>query len=130
MAALIMEEALAVGDEGLEVPDPRAVDGGIVDLVQDAGGDGEPDRAARRVRRADRVLRALRPSRCDAGGGAEGALRGAKDRHVLCAGLPVDGPCVRTGSAPGAQGPGRGIAGRKRIDEHLVDLILGSGWSL
>src|SRR2546425_8953376 len=129
MAALIMEEALAVGDEVLEVPDLRAVDGGIVDPVQDAGGDGEPDRAARRVRRADRVLRALRPSRYDAGG-AEGALRGAKDRHVLCARLPVDGPCVRTGRAPGAQGPGRGIAGRKRIDEHLGDLVLGPGWSL
>src|SRR5713101_4521665 len=99
MAALIMEETLAVGDEVLEVPDLRAVDGGVVDLVQDAGGDGEPDRAARRVRRADRVLRALRPSRCDARG-AEGALRGAKDRHVLCAGLPVDGRSVRTGRAP------------------------------
>src|SRR5713101_6255292 len=114
MAALVMKETLAVGDEVLEVPDLRAVDGGVVDLVQDAGGDGEPDGAARGVRRSDCVLRALRPSRGDTGG-AEGALRGAEDRHVLCPGLPVDGRSVRTGRAPGAQGPGRWIAGRKRI---------------
>src|SRR2546425_12890973 len=81
MAALVMEEALAVGDEVLQVPDLRAVDGGIVDLVQDAGGDGDPDRAVRRVRRPDRVLRALRPSRRDAGR-AEGALRSSERRHV------------------------------------------------
>src|SRR2546426_7862593 len=105
MAALIMEEALAVGDEVLEVPDPRAVDGGIVDLVQDAGGDGEPDRAARRVCRPDRVLRALGPSGGDAGG-AKGALRSSEDCHVPPPATARAPPRrVRGRSLPEAGGP-------------------------
>jgi hypothetical protein len=84
VAPLVVEERLAVGHEVLQVADLRAVDGGIVDLVQDAGGYGEPHRAAGRVRRADRVLRALRPARGDAGG-AEGASdrRGRRPRSAV-----------------------------------------------
>src|SRR6185369_12203010 len=77
---LVVKEGLAVGHQILEVPDLRTVDGGMVDLVQDAGGDGEPDRATGRVRRSYRVLRALGPSGRDPGR-AEGARRGADDRH-------------------------------------------------
>src|SRR5437899_12907796 len=121
MAALIMEEALAVGDEVLEVPDPRAVDGGIVDLVQDAGGDGEPDRAARRVRRADRVLRALRPSRCDAGGTPKArfaARRIGMSYAPACRSMgPASGPAVPP--APRVQGGGS-LAGKESMSTSSI----------
>ena len=81
MAALVMEEALAVGHQVLEVANLRAVDGGIVDLVQHAGRDGEPDRTTGRVRRADRVLSALGPSWCDPRS-AERTLDGVNDHDV------------------------------------------------
>src|SRR5437016_12224654 len=81
---------------------------GIVDLVQDAGGDGEPDRTARRVRRADRVLRALRPSRCDAGGTPKArfaARRIGMSYAPACRSMgPASGPAVPP--APRVQGGG------------------------
>src|SRR5207245_9666173 len=92
--------------EVLGVGDLRAVAGGVGALGQDARGDGDPAGAARGVRRSDRVLRALRPSRRDAGG-AEGALCRSEDRHVLpplpCAGAHFAHTCTRggTGYSPG-----------------------------
>ena len=42
MAAFLVEEGLAVGDEELEVADLGLIDGGEINLVEDAGGGGEP----------------------------------------------------------------------------------------
>src|SRR5262249_27953287 len=81
MAALVVEELLAIGHQVLQVTDLRPIDRRVVDLVQNARGYREPDRAARRVRRPDRVLRALRPSRRDARG-AERPLSRPRDLHA------------------------------------------------
>jgi hypothetical protein len=42
IAAFFVEEGLAVGDEELEVADLRLIDGGEINLVDDADGGGEP----------------------------------------------------------------------------------------
>ena len=49
VALLFMGKGLAVGDQELHVPDLGAVDGGVVDLVQDAMGTGKPHPAGGRV---------------------------------------------------------------------------------
>ncbi len=45
VALLFVEEGLAVGDQKLHVADLGAVDGGVVDLVEDSVRAGEPDPA-------------------------------------------------------------------------------------
>src|SRR5277367_1015274 len=67
IAALLVEEVLAVGDEELEVADLRLVDSGKINPVEHAGGSREPQAAGRRVCRAHGVLGAASPSRRDAG---------------------------------------------------------------
>ena len=42
-ATFVAEESFPVGDEVLQIADLRPIDGRIVDLVQDALGDGKPD---------------------------------------------------------------------------------------
>ena len=68
IAAFLVEESLAVGDEKLEVADLRLIDRRKINLVQDAGRGREPQPARRRIRRANCVLGAAGPSRRDAGG--------------------------------------------------------------
>ena len=67
VAAFFMEESLAIGDEELHVADLRAVDGGAVNLVEDAVRDGEPDFAGGGVGGADGVFGAGGPSGFEAG---------------------------------------------------------------
>src|ERR1700683_4142945 len=69
MAAFLVEEGLAVGDEELEVADLRLIDPRKINLVEDAGRGREPKAARRRVRGADRVLGAVGPSWRGGGGG-------------------------------------------------------------
>jgi len=54
--AFIAEEGFPVGDEVLQIADLWPIDGRIVDLVQDALGDGEPDPAQSRVSGAHPVF--------------------------------------------------------------------------
>ena len=63
IALLLVEEALAVRDEVAEVPDLGRVDGGEVDLVEDAVREGEPHAAGGAVGRAHPLLAAARPAR-------------------------------------------------------------------
>src|SRR5512146_1904384 len=67
VALRLVEERRAVGHQELEVPRLRVVDRGVVDLVEDAVGQGEPDGGGRRVRRPDPLLGARRPPRGDPG---------------------------------------------------------------
>ena len=63
VALLLGEEAIAVGDDQAEVARARLIDARIVDLVQDAVAEREPDAADRRQRGADAALRAGGPAR-------------------------------------------------------------------
>ena len=65
--AFVVKEGFAVGDEVLEVADLRPVNGRVVDLVENAFGNGEPDPAQSRVSGPYPVLVAARPARFDAG---------------------------------------------------------------
>src|ERR1700737_4036765 len=60
--ALVMEESFAVGDEKLEIAQLGTIDRGIVNLVQDAAGEGVPDPAGRRISGADGFFGAARPA--------------------------------------------------------------------
>ena len=61
-----MDEGLAVGEEELHVADLRAVDGGVIDLVEDAVGAGKPDAAGGGVGGADGVFNTGGPARLEA----------------------------------------------------------------
>ena len=65
VALLLVEEGLAVGDQELHVPRLRAVDGRIVDFVEDSVREGEPDAAGRVVSGADALLAAGGPAWLD-----------------------------------------------------------------
>jgi len=56
VALFFVDEAGAIGDQQLHVASLGMVDGGVVDLVEDAVGDGEPDAAGGGVGRADGVF--------------------------------------------------------------------------
>jgi len=64
ISLLLEEEAVFGGDEETEIADACEIDAGVVDLVEDAVADREPDSAA--ARRADSRLRAGCPSGWDA----------------------------------------------------------------
>ena len=107
------EEAVVVGDDESEVADAGLVDPRIVDFVEDAVADGEPDATGVGERRADSALGARGPSRpnswrsgrlnhrfspCRTGGHI---MRGTPVRHADC--VP---PHCRAGSAtPPAASP-------------------------
>ncbi len=74
IAALLVEKRLTVGDEELHVANLRAVDGGVIDFVEDAVGDSEPDFAGRGVGGADGVFGAGGPARLEAGRAKGGAI--------------------------------------------------------
>ena len=63
--AFVAEEGFPVGDEILQVAYLRPINGRVVDLVQDAFGDGKPDPAQSRVSGPHSVLVAARPARFD-----------------------------------------------------------------
>ena len=63
---LLVKEAFSIGDQELQVPDLRMVDRGVIDFVQDAVREREPDAARIRVRGADPFLRARGPARRNA----------------------------------------------------------------
>src|SRR5580704_6767641 len=84
MAAFLVEEGLAVGNQKLEVADLRLIDSRKIKLVEDAGRGGEPQSACRRVCGTDHVLGAAGPSRRDAGcAGGDGGC------HDSCHGVSV-----------------------------------------
>jgi len=62
VALLFVNEASAVRDEQFHVSGLRMVNGGVVNLVEDAVRDGEPDAAGRGVCSAYRVLDAGSPA--------------------------------------------------------------------
>ena len=62
IALLLGEETLSVRDDQAEVADAGLIDARIVDLVENAVADGEPDAARFRERRADPALGARGPS--------------------------------------------------------------------
>ena len=72
IALLLGEEALPVGDDEAEIPRARVIDARIVDLVQDAVAEREPDLALRGESRAHAALRARGPARRDPGGSRGG----------------------------------------------------------
>ena len=76
--ALALEKARAIGDEELEHPEIRAVDGWIVRLGQNAVAEREPDLRDRRECGADALFVAVRPRRLRAGatGGERWRLAG------------------------------------------------------
>lgn len=78
--ALGAEERLAVSDEVLEVPNPRSVNGRVIDLVEDAFGNSEPDPAQGRVDRAYHIFIAARPAGLDPGA-APGRMLLQQGRH-------------------------------------------------
>ena len=106
VAALVMEEVLTVGHQVLQVADLRSIDGGVVDLVQDAGGDREPDAAASGVCRPDGVLGALGPSWCDPGGTERPPCR-TNDRHSRLSLTRTGRGRARWGLRPGGAGDHR-----------------------
>ena len=57
------EEARAVGDDQAEVANAGLIDSRVVDFIEDAVADGEPDPARVGQSRADPALRARRPAR-------------------------------------------------------------------
>jgi hypothetical protein len=65
MALLLMEEAIPVREEELEIPELRPVDGRVVDLGDDPVPDGEPEPAGTGVGRADTVFCGMGPARRD-----------------------------------------------------------------
>ena len=69
-----MEEGLAVGEEQLHVAGLRAIDGGVVDLVEGAVGDGEPDAAGGGVGGGDGIFSAGGPAGFEAGSSEGGAV--------------------------------------------------------
>ena len=62
----VAEEGFSVGDQILQIADLRPIDGRVVDLVQDALGDGKPDPAQSRVSSAHAFFVTARPARFDA----------------------------------------------------------------
>ena len=74
VALLFVAEGLAVGEEQLHVAGLRAVDGGVVDLVEDAVRDGEPDAAGGGIGGGDGILLAGGPARFEAGRAECGSL--------------------------------------------------------
>src|SRR5579871_837488 len=62
VALLLGEEARAVGHDQAEVANAGLVDAGIIDLIEDAVADGEPDAACVRQSRPDAALGARRPA--------------------------------------------------------------------
>ena len=68
VALFFMEKGFAVGEEQLHVAGLRTVDGGVVDLVERAVGDGEPDAAGGGIGGGDRVFPARSPAGFEAGG--------------------------------------------------------------
>ena len=66
VAAFFVEKTFPIADQELQVADLRQVDGGEVNLVNDAGGRRIPDATRSGIRGADDVLGAARPSRRDA----------------------------------------------------------------
>src|SRR5262249_46878867 len=77
VALLLGEEALTVGDDEAEIPGAGLVDAGIIDLVEDAVADREPNPAPRFESRADAAL----GTRCPAGGNAGSARRWILEGH-------------------------------------------------
>src|ERR1700722_18189008 len=63
IALLFVDKRLPVGEQEFHVPGLRAVDGGVVDFVQDAVGDGVPDAAGGGARHADTIFSAGSPAR-------------------------------------------------------------------
>ena len=62
VAPLLVAERFAVGDEELLVARVGLIDVGVINLVDDAVAEREPDAGAAAVRRADAVLGAGRPA--------------------------------------------------------------------
>ena len=67
VALFFVRKSLAIRDEELHVADLGAIDGGVVDLIQDAVRAGEPRAAGGRVGGADGVLDARGPAGLEAG---------------------------------------------------------------
>ena len=67
VAFFFAAEGFAVGEEEFHVAGLGAIDGGVVDLVEDAVGDGEPDAAGGGVGGGDGVFSARGPTGCEAG---------------------------------------------------------------
>ena len=63
--AFAAEERFPVGNEILQIAYLRPINGRVVDLVQDALGDGKPDPAQRRVSGSHSVLVTARPAGFD-----------------------------------------------------------------
>src|SRR5271166_4142603 len=66
VTAYIVEKTFAVAHQELQVADLGQIDGGEINLVDDARRCGVPDAARSGIRGADDVLGATRPSRRDA----------------------------------------------------------------
>src|SRR5271157_395076 len=66
VAALVVEEGLAIADQILQVTDLRGVDGGVIAFGDHAVGDRVPDPTGSGVGGADRLLGASRPARFNA----------------------------------------------------------------
>ena len=67
VALFFVGKRLPVGDQELHVAHLGAVDGGVVDLVQNSVRAGKPDAARSRIGRAHRVFHARSPARLKAG---------------------------------------------------------------
>jgi hypothetical protein len=67
IAAFLVEEGFSVGDEKLHVANLGTVDGGGVNFVENAVGDGKPDFAGGGVSGRDSVFSARGPARFKAG---------------------------------------------------------------
>src|ERR1700678_1693266 len=84
-----VDEGFAIREQELHIPGLRAVNGGIVDFVQNAMRDGVPDAAGSRVRHANRVFSRRGPARlcpgCSEGSALtlNPAVAGSLVRHRL-----------------------------------------------
>src|ERR1051325_1923631 len=67
VAPFFVAEGLAIGDQKLKIAGVRAIHVGIIQLVDDAVAEGEPDAAAGVVSGADAFLGAAGPTRFDPG---------------------------------------------------------------
>jgi len=80
---LLGEKAVRPADDQAEIAGAGVVDARIVDLVEDAVADREPDAAGRRERGADAALGARGPARGNAGGAGRDGGAGGIHRPVL-----------------------------------------------
>ena len=117
--AFIPEEGLPVSNEVLQVAYLRPINGGIIDLVHDALGNGKPDPAQSRVSGPDSVLVAACPSGSDPGtAGSRMLLQQVRHRDSFLRAPPrlrtSNTPADWAGTRPTPTHPHAGRLGRHK----------------